>query len=80
MSGRLVPQGALASITGAYACEFSSGIRSNGTFELAGVEAGPHGFGGRYAALEGQACRHSGYFGGTRRSRGSAAPAPRPEP
>lgn len=79
LNGRLVPQGALGSISGTYTCEFSNGNITNGTFDLVDVESGPHGFGGRYSAVEGQACRHAGYLGGTRRSRSAAAPEPQPE-
>jgi hypothetical protein len=79
MTGRLMPQGALGSIQGAYNCSFSNEITTAGTFELLDVESGPNGFGGRYSALEGQACRHAGYLGGTRRSRG-VTPVARPEP
>lgn len=72
LDGRLVPLGALGSISGTYACQFSNGNTTAGSFELLDVESGPHGFGGRYSALEGEACRHAGYLGGTRRSRSAS--------
>jgi hypothetical protein len=78
LTGRLVPQGALASISGTYACGFSNGNASSGSFELVDVESGPNGFGGRYSALEGQACRHTGFLGGTRRSRAATGSQAQP--
>jgi hypothetical protein len=79
LSGRLEQQGSLASIRGSYTCAFSNENTTSGTFELAEVESGPHGFGGRYSAVEGGTCRHAGYLGGTRRSRSAARP-PEPDP
>ena len=78
-SGRLVQQGSLASIAGGtYSCQFSNEITASGTFDLTAIEIGPHGFGGRYSALEGAACRHSGYLGGIRRGYQIVTPTPDP--
>lgn len=67
-TGRLVQQGSLASITGGtYSCTFTNDINASGTFDLTAIESGLNGFGGRYTALEGAACRYTGRLGGIRR-------------
>ena len=79
MSGRLVQQGSLASITGGtYSCEFTNEITASGTFDATGLEPGENGFGGRIVMREGASCVHSAYLGGIRQGYAILQPDPVP--
>lgn len=74
--GKLQQLGGLLGISqGTYACEFSNGNSTSGTFEVTQLQVAESGFTGRYRGNQGT-CLHTGEIGGIVRGNSLIAPLP----